>query len=117
MLTRMFGGGLIREDEPQEAVHFPVVSTLCSITITASQRSTWLTKVTWSYDADPAAGSLLTVEDGVGNFKRKWAVTKGGPGGLTLLRCKGTPNTDMIVKLSASAGVIGTLMVEYIRRS
>jgi len=117
MFQRLLSG-LIREDEPQHAYDLnKAVNTACVVNIAANtQRAHWVTKITWSYDADPVTGQL-TVEDGAGNFIERKFITKGGPGSYIFGVCKGTAGQAMIITLAAVAGIKGTLRVEYITRA
>lgn len=116
MFQRVFSG-LVREEEPiQKFDLIKIANQACILNFPANAaRAFWLTKITWSYDVDPVTG-LLTIEDGAGNFIRRWYITKGGPGAIMHGVCKGSAGNAFIVTLAAVAGVKGTLAGEGLYR-
>ncbi len=79
-----------------------------AVTLSAdADRPNVIRQIFASYDATPAAGSTVTIEDGSGTTVWKQAITAAGPVIFTFDPPKtGTKNTAMIITLSAGGGSI-----------
>lgn len=96
----------------------PSAGAAASVTVTADAgRPIVISQIHCGYDATPAAGSTLKVEDGSGNTVWQVPIPAAGPYefNFTPNRC-GTKNTALIVTLSAGGGAVQGYLNVSVRR-
>jgi hypothetical protein len=115
MLVSRFISYIWGDEQSWADRHHPAANTNAVITRAAvpGKRSA-LTKLVWSYSADPTATATLVVSHG-GSVLLRIYILKGGPGSLNFQGrlCQGNENTDLTITLAAGgSGITGTLGAE-----